>query len=32
MDRRDDDGGNRLMDFCWGAIIILAFLIISLGL
>lgn len=31
MDRRDDDG-SRLMDFCWGAIIILAFLIISLGL
>ncbi len=32
MAKRDNDGGNSFMDFCWGAIIIVAFLIILLGL
>lgn len=30
MAKRDNEGGNRLMDFVWGAIILLALLVFLL--
>ena len=32
MARRDNDGGNTFMDFVWGVVLLLAFLILLLDL